>query len=147
MQVHTSFLVIFCIMYVVCLLFYAIGRFLFVAMSILLYCFLLLLFSAETRDYYTTCNILFCYYLPMTAFIRSDTADDALFLQILEVNLYITWRNSYFLSNRISRRIWILPYIYRTIFARIVDKFATMVSTMVSTMVFSLLSCPVSCPV
>ena len=47
----------------------------------------------------------------MTAFVRTYTANDALFLQILEVNLYITWRNSYFLSNRISRCVRILPYI------------------------------------
>ena len=55
--------------------------------------------------------ILFCYYFPMTAFVRTNTANYALFLQILEMNLYITWSDSYFLSNRISRRVRILPYI------------------------------------
>ena len=35
MQVHTSFFCIFCFLYVVCLLFYAIGGFLFVTMFVL----------------------------------------------------------------------------------------------------------------
>ena len=66
-------------MYVVCLLFYAIGECWLIFLSVKIGRYIIYIFYVSERD-----DVLFLSYLPMTAFVRSDTTDDAFCLHLTQ---------------------------------------------------------------